>query len=273
MVEPQAESVVSCLGFKVAEPDPAFQELLPPKQGGKMAFSARQLILFGLVVTAFYLTSGSPTREFAGEKEESDLADATDEQESGVLGRLWSSLSTLTGLKRRDTGDRLDRFRRDLLTSWHHSIKTLTHASRRHRRDLENGLTTDTEGYWLLTNLDSNVLPRLMSFSVPAGLNSMTIFEHEAKLFWIGTHGTGIAVYYVDMNTDMFEQVTIPSKGASKCVPVMKTQGFIEMVCAESLDDGDKVGSGAYTITWSNGLEVKLARTLPTQAAKDVAYW
>lgn len=35
--------------------DPAFRELLPAKQGCKMAFIARQLIIFGLVVTAFCL--------------------------------------------------------------------------------------------------------------------------------------------------------------------------------------------------------------------------
>nr|XP_027209082.1 uncharacterized protein LOC113802676 [Penaeus vannamei] len=132
----------------------------------------------------------------------------------GRIGRLWSSLSNLTGLKKRDTGERLERFRRELLTSWHHNIKTVTHASKRYRRGLEDGLVTDTEGYWLLTNLDDNVSPRLKSLNAPTGTNSMTIFEHDSRLFLVATHGTGIVVYSLNLSTDTFEQAMLPSQAA-----------------------------------------------------------
>ncbi|XP_027209085.2 uncharacterized protein [Penaeus vannamei] len=239
-----------------------------------MAVNARQLIIFGLVVTVFCLVGGNPTRELAGDiNSDPDTAEISDEQESGVLGRLWSSLSNLTGLKKRDTGERLERFRRELLTSWHHNIKTVTHASKRYRRGLEDGLVTDTEGYWLLTNLDDNVSPRLKSLNAPTGTNSMTIFEHDSRLFLVATHGTGIVVYSLNLSTDTFEQAMLPSQAAFKCVPVLKHTEFIEIVCAESLTDQVQTGSGVYSITWKNGLRVKFVRTLITHAARDVCTW
>lgn len=52
-----------------------------------------------------FQVGGNPTRELAGDiNSDPDTAEISDEQESGVLGRLWSSLSNLTGLKKRDTG-------------------------------------------------------------------------------------------------------------------------------------------------------------------------
>lgn len=54
-------------------------------------------------------------------------------------------------------------------------------------------------GYWLLTNLDDNVSPRLKSLNAPTGTNSMTIFEHDSRLFLVATHGTGIVVYSLNL--------------------------------------------------------------------------
>lgn len=54
-------------------------------------------------------------------------------------------------------------------------------------------------GYWVLTDLDPSVNPWLKSYNAPSGMNSMVMFEHESKLFWITTSNTAINFQLLDV--------------------------------------------------------------------------
>lgn len=50
----------------------------------------------------------------------------------------------------------------------------------------------------MLKDLDPKVDNFLNSYTAPSGINSMTMFEHASRLFWITTYGSGIGVHSLD---------------------------------------------------------------------------
>ncbi|XP_045614864.2 uncharacterized protein [Procambarus clarkii] len=255
-----------------------------------LAPSVRSALLLGLLLLAAGSVGSVPARaRLPNGQASGDLGDeATKVIDAGVLQRLWSGISTslgsLTGFGKRDVDARMKRFREDSLHRLKEEMKSLLQVHRRPRRDhaVETLLTRDEKGYYRLLDLDENVNPILQAFAAPATPISMVAFENQDFLFWFITESFTrnnpgrLHVYGFQKGGDL-QTTSIDTMGATKCVPVLLLEKFVEFVCVESqrdrAADKTKVGCGVYRLTWAGGLVVTFHRSLGTHGAQDVAIW
>ncbi|KAK7072113.1 hypothetical protein SK128_014351 [Halocaridina rubra] len=230
-----------------------------------------------------------------GENLEEDLYSSDEDQEprdeeegASMLGKLWTGLSNRLNLfGSTNIKEKLSRFRKNIMNNMASGIKEVHGIRSRYRRDhpLQYALTRDTKGFYKLSNLDDNVIPNLKTFPAPPSAISMEVFEHQKFIFWLITEAYtteypgALHVYMLDTTYNFLQRTIVKTLGANKCVPVLKLESFVEIVCPETLGHiatgGSRkgAGSGVYRITWDNNLDVTFSRALKTHSAQDVAIW
>ncbi|XP_068240664.1 uncharacterized protein clos [Palaemon carinicauda] len=270
-----------------------------------MLLDLKKVLLAGVLLFLFGLANGGPARALTSEGEITDDAitdedtvefdgiydEANDYGSSGVLGRLWTGFSSRLNLF--GSGEfekKLQRFRSKVSQSLRENVNELSEIRKRQKRShpIDSILSRDSKGFYKLSGLDSNVNEYLKTFTSPANAISMEVFEHLNFLIWLVTEDYSVEnsgylhVYMLDVAHNTLQKTQILTLGAKKCVPVLKLNVFIEIVCVETLSQDvpnslrKGPGSGVYRITWldgSNGLKVEFIRALKTQTAQDVALW
>ncbi|XP_066949154.1 uncharacterized protein [Macrobrachium rosenbergii] len=261
-----------------------------------------RLVLLAGVLLLLGLVNGGPARVLTAEGDlgNEDISDegtvkfngiydeGTEEGSSGVLERLWTGFSSRLNLfGSGELEKKLQRFRSDTVQRLKNNVNELQEIGKRQKRShpIESILSKETKGFYKLSGLDGNVNSHLRTFTSPENAISMEVFEHLNFLFWLVTEDYSVDnpgnlhVYKLDVARNTLQKAQTRTLGAKKCIPVLKLNVFIEVVCVETLEqdvqDSSRKGSGSgvYRITWSDGLKVEFKRSLKTQTAQDVALW
>ncbi|XP_071538217.1 uncharacterized protein [Panulirus ornatus] len=251
----------------------------------------KKVLPLGLLLAAVMLVEGGPARERVPGTHtlKDNLSDVYDEvQDTGVLQRIWSGLRTglgsLAGLGRNNIGERMASFQRESQERLYREMNSLLQVRHRQRRAhaQDATLTRDDTGYYTLLYPDDNVNPIFKAFAVPHHAISMVIFEHKDYIIWLVTESYTqsnpgrLHVYALQLD-DHLQTTSVDTRGATKCVPVLLMDKFVEFVCVESqgerATDKTRIGSGVYRMTLDKGLSVSFHRALRTHGAQDVAVW